>query len=251
MIVVPGNHDYSRRLAQEAYDVVSKSLGNIRKDIDVDLNDKYYLKRDIDRWNKRFEIFSKYFYEKLYNQSFDSNDIRVIAYSDNDLGFVLINTSAKIDHFFPTNVDINIELFKERMNKIKNRCKKIFVVGHHPVYSEHFYYFQTAMSDFRVLAYLHGHLHRNDLMKFTNYTAFENEMLFIGAGILSNPDKRAMVPGVPLRFNAIEINENNNEVSLNIYTYERQNNNIPWSYAYIYHINEAQKNFNCEVSRIR
>ena len=234
IIVVPGNHDYSRSLAQSAYSVESKNSTNqIRKNIDVELNEKYYLRREEALWEKRFNIFSEYFYEKLYNRSFKSHDMIIMNDVSKNLYFILINTSVNIDHFYPSCVKIDEQKFINVANKITDNKKKLFVVGHHPVYSEEFYEFNVQMLNQKVLAYIHGHLHRNYLMKVTNFADYKSDLIYIGAGISSNPDKKAMVSGVPLRFNVINVLEDN----LEVITFERQNNNFPWRLGYIYNTN--------------
>ncbi|NQX84156.1 MAG: metallophosphoesterase, partial [Mycoplasmataceae bacterium] len=137
VILVAGNHDYSRDITHNAYCIKDFNENNFKDKIDFKINDKIYLKREVKKWNEKFKYFSEYLYETIYNQSFDiQNHVKVIQ--DEKIAFVMMNTSTNIDHFNPLKVTFDTNAFitaQQDINLQKDRKEdKIkFAVVHHPI----------------------------------------------------------------------------------------------------------------------
>ncbi|MFK5976606.1 MAG: metallophosphoesterase [Sulfurovum sp.] len=207
VMIVAGNHDYR-------------------------VDEKIFLKRDNRKWEKRFGHFSQYLYESLYNQSFPTDINRQIkVIEDENLVFVLINTSIDIDHFNPLKVRFDTKSFINiHSNPPKYKYK--IVVGHHPLNYENSYDFSASLYKFGYKIYMHGHVHRNNLISFHDMIASDNPLIQIGAGLFSNPNQKSMIAGVPLRYNIVTIEKESKKVTID--TKERQNTELPWQKAYIY-----------------
>ena len=243
VIIIVGNHDYSRDITHKAYSIASSRDSKFDRDIDYRVDERIFLKRNSDKWANRFEHFSQYLYEALYNQTFPTDiekQIKVIE--DKNFVFVLINTSMEIDHFNPLKVKFDTQSFIKIQNSIKEKDKNKtkIVVGHHPLNYESSYAFSANMYKFGYKIYMHGHVHRNNLISFHDMIASKNPLIQIGAGLFSNPNTRSMIPGVPLRYNIITIGK---DITIN--TKERQNTILPWQKAYIYPDDEGNMYDSC------
>ncbi len=232
VIVIPGNHDYSREITHNAYSIETMRSGGYNAKVDYKVDDRIYLKRDSTKWKHKFKYFSEYLYESLYHQSYSEDVAKQIKVLEDEVcAFVLINTSTQIDHFNPLKVEFDIDTFIEIQEKIGKDKVKI-AVGHHPLNHEMSYKFSANLSAFDYIAYMHGHVHRNNLISFGDMIASEKRLIQIGAGLFSNPSTNGMIPGVPLRYNIVTIDTKSK--ALVISTKERQNNDVPWQKSYIY-----------------
>lgn len=180
VLIIPGNHDYSRSLTHNAYSIRNfNSEYNEKRDFKI--NDRIYLKRNEKEWENKFKYFSEYLYENIYHESFVLNiDIKLIE--DENFSFSLINTSTKIDHFKPKDVFFNSNSFINLQKSVSDGKIK-FAIGHHPVNYEENYDFVDNLHKFDYRAYIHGHVHRNNLISFQDIISSNKAFIYIGSGL--------------------------------------------------------------------
>ncbi|WP_417328308.1 metallophosphoesterase, partial [Halarcobacter sp.] len=231
VFIVPGNHDYSRDETHKAYGIRNFRGGDFKDGVDYKIDDRIYLKRDFSKWNKRFENFSEYLYESLYKESFDfEKSLKLIQ--NEEFSFVLINTSLEIDHFNPTKVIFDTDAFITVQDEVKKNNIK-FVVGHHPIEYEKSYSFVNNLHQFNYKAYIHGHVHRNNLISFNDIIVGKKEKLtYIGSGLFYSASSRSQIPGVPFMFNIVTYDKN--EKKLFIDTREREETGMNWRPSSLY-----------------
>ena len=242
VIVVPGNHDYNRAITLNAYSVETMRENKFKDRVDFRINEKVYLRRNEDAWKERFKNFSEYFYEPLYHQSYSSDTAKQTKIiEDDNISFVLLNTSIKIDHFYPLEVDIDLNSFISAASRVKNSVK--IAVGHHPINYERSYEFVEHLNLYEFDAYMHGHVHRNNLISFDDLITqnIKKRLMYIGAGLFWNYSPTSMRPGVPLRFNIVTVclkedkdKSCDRKSRISVKTYERENQNSTWREAFIY-----------------
>lgn len=236
VLIVAGNHDYSRDITHNSYSIKNFKKEDFKEKIDYKINDNIYLKRDQKKWDDKFKHFSENLYESIYNQTIsNTNSIKVIQ--DEQFAFVLLNTSTDIDHFTPQEVKFNTGAFINVQNKIEEKKIK-FAIGHHPINYEKSYDLINNLHAFRYKGYIHGHVHRSNLISFQDIIASNTKLIQIGSGLLSSSNSKSMLPGVPYRYNIISVNLNNeqskDEVLLEVETREREKTTMPWRPACMY-----------------
>lgn len=229
VLIIPGNHDYSRTLTHNAY-----SIKNFSKDFDENkdfkINDKIYLKRNDKEWENKFKYFSEYLYENIYHESFTlGKTIKLIE--DDNFSFALINTSTKIDHFKPKEVSFDTNSFISLQNKVSN-AKTKFAIGHHPVNYEENYDFVDNLHKFDYRAYIHGHVHRNNLISFQDIISSTKAFIYIGSGLFFTDNTYSQISGVPLRYNIISVDTDTKDIVIN--TRERERVTMHWRASYLY-----------------
>ena len=234
VIVVAGNHDYNRNITHNAYFIKDFSENDFKDKIDYKINDRIYLKRDKGKWDNKFKNFSEYLYESIYNQSFSTTNYTKVM-QDDKIAFVLMNTSREIDHFSPRNVMFDTNSFINVQNDIDDSKIK-FAVGHHPLDYENSYPFIDNLHNFGYKGYIHGHVHRNNLISFKDMISSDTNLIQIGSGLFSSKSSRSMRPGVPYRYNIIRIKFDikTKKPLLTVETREREKTTMHWRPAYIY-----------------
>lgn len=239
VLIIPGNHDYSRSLTHNAYSIKDfNSEFNEKKDFKI--NDKIYLKRNEKEWENKFKYFSEYLYENIYHESFSLNkNIKLIE--DKDFSFALINTSTKIDHFSPKNVSFDTNSFINLQNKVSTGKIK-FAIGHHPVNYEENYDFVDNLHKFDYRAYIHGHVHRNNLISFQDIISSNKAFIYIGSGLFFTDNSYSQIRGIPFRYNIISVDTNTEDIVIN--TRERERITMHWRASYLYpHGNNIVKSY--------
>ncbi|WP_071627483.1 metallophosphoesterase, partial [Poseidonibacter lekithochrous] len=230
VFIVPGNHDYSRVITHNAYGIESFNPNNFDKNSDYKINDKIFLKRDIKKWNCRFENFSEYLYEALYQEPFIVGKSQKLI-QDNEFSFILINTSLEIDHFNLQKVKFDTKSFVNIQDEIKKDNVR-FVVGHHPIDYEKSYDFVNNLHQFKIKAYIHGHVHRNNLISFNDIIVGKEKIMYIGSGLFSSDNSYSQLPGVPFRYNIITYDMDSNKLSVD--TRERESITMNWRPSSLY-----------------
>lgn len=231
VLIVPGNHDYSREITHGAYQIRNFDALKFREKKDFKINDRIYLERDDEKWKNKFKYFSERLYETIYHEPFNTDSTKQIkVMQDDKLAFVLMNTSTQIDHFAPLQVSFEVDSFINVQKQIAEGKIKI-VIGHHPLSFEHNYDFINNLHQFDYKAYIHGHVHRNNLISFQDVIASTQRVLQIGSGIFYATTKN-MIPGVPLRYNVIIVETETKRISVE--TREREKHTIHWRPACLY-----------------
>lgn len=248
IVIVPGNHDYSRDITYKSYEVKYDKKSD--KENDFVINDKLYLKKIDCEWKKKFHNFSEYLYEYVYNHEYDvntKNQLKIIKSElqpDFKIAFFMINTASDIDHFFPQRTCFDTKNLISNSINI-NECEYIKIgVGHHPLNFENNIDFINALQNEGFKMYLHGHVHRDMTISYSNPQIKNNEMVVIGAGTFS-ADKHHMWQGVPQRYNIIKIEKTNDndkkDVNIKVNTRQRESSNFYWQPANIYYDKKEDK----------
>lgn len=119
----------------------------------------------------------------------------------------------------------------EAQSKMSKESVKI-AVGHHPINLEEHYDFVNNLQSFKFTAYMHGHVHRNNMVSFNEYAFGNHRTVNIGSGLFwSKEPKKSMVPGVPYRYNVVKIDK---EKSITIETREREKTSMHWRGSSLY-----------------
>ncbi|MCP4220255.1 MAG: metallophosphoesterase, partial [bacterium] len=210
MIIVPGNHDYSRAITHKAFEISDDGEFNKKEDYRID--DGLYLKRNDSAWKNRFDYFNRYLYQYVYNKSFplDKQNQTQIHYDrTHNIAFVMLNTAADIDHFFPRRAFFDHLKLASLTNILTNSLQKELsesefretvwiAVGHHPLDFSDDTNCIANLQDLGFSAYLHGHVHRDVSIQYGNPQYKNDRMMVVGANTFSvAPSHRR--PGMPLR----------------------------------------------------
>jgi|GEM_PF-1779656 len=239
LVIVPGNHDYSREITHNAYTI--RGDENLEKE-DFRINEKLYLKRDGEKWKNKFNYFSEYLYEYVYNKNFsrDKEKQTVCIYDkDFNIAFIMLNTAADIDQFSLQKTYFDTGGLNRCAKGLEATTLKI-AVGHHPLdfcddtkFIENLQYLEFA-------AYLHGHVHRDISIQYGNPQYKNDRMMIIGANTFSvSPGHRW--PGTPLRYNLITVTPGGKEPKITVTTRQRPDSGYPWKEAFIYYDKETGK----------
>ena len=237
IILVPGNHDISWKLAKQAYKLID------RNDYDGELKDGNYIKvdesvirvRDEEKYQQRFANFSQ-FYETIKGEPYplDYDQQATLDHlPEQNLLILGLNSAWQLDHHYTTRASINTNALSNALTQIRRNpdyknCLKI-AVWHHPLNSawedritDQGFLEQLAVNGFRF--FLHGHIHKAETSLF-RYDMSSNGRKIdrICAGTFGAP-VREWVPGYPLQYNLLKIADNN----LTVYTRRREELNGAW-----------------------
>jgi len=224
LLIVAGNHDYSRPLAQSAYEVTGHDGNHFRPGIDFRIDERYILRRNEERWDRRFDPFGLSFYAPIFNRPYEYGAPRYLAYED--LEFLMINTAKAIDHFHPVTVFFEEEDLREFTTHPPFKGRRI-LIGHHPLESGRDYEFIEALLDRGVCAYLHGHVHKKHSLKLFNDETGRS-CAVVGAGLFAADAKRR--PGVPLLYHILSFDKTHIEIK----SRTRESAQLAWQSACIY-----------------
>jgi len=244
VLIVPGNHDYSMKVTQSAYEVEKFDKIKFRPEKDYKINDKLMLVRNEKKWKRKFENFSNFVYERIYNRAFPwMEDTQNVTIETDEFYFLLINTSAKIDQFFIDEIEHN------EKDVIDCKSEKIKIaIAHHPLdWSKNKYkasLFYENLNEFGFRFFMHGHIHSNILVTSKDYLIASSPLITVGAGMFYAYSPKAMLPGVPLRYNILELDidkEKNNIKKAVLKSRERKDNNINWGPSNIFYTGKDNK----------
>lgn len=237
VVMVPGNHDLSWPRSREAYRTHRAS------DYKAELREGTYFRegnylevRDEDAYKRRFEQFAEFYFKvtgEIYPVDY-AHQATLHHFQREELLFLGLNSSWKIDHHFSDRADIhpdalNLPLSRIRSNEAYDRCLKI-AVWHHPLASssddrirDHGFMERLANAGFRLA--LHGHIHKaqNGLYRY-DMTAGGRQVDVISAGTFGAITKE-WVPGYPLQYNLLRISD----ARVTVETRKREELNGAWN----------------------
>jgi 3',5'-cyclic AMP phosphodiesterase CpdA len=237
IILVPGNHDLNWKQAKKAYKLTD------RDDYGGELKDGHYIEesasviriRDEAQYKQRFAHFSS-FYETIkekpypldYGQQYTLDHLK-----EQNLLILGLNSAWQLDHHYKTRASIHMGALSNALTQIDDNsdydnCLKI-AVWHHPLdsaYSDRItdqgFLEQLAVDGFRF--FLHGHIHKAETSLFRYDMSTNGRKLDrICAGTFGAP-VREWVPGYPLQYNLLKIEDN----QLTVYTRRREELNGAW-----------------------
>ncbi len=220
LVVVPGNHDLSWKVAKSAYSL------HRREDYSGPLDEGAYLAhgsdlievRDDKRHRERFGPFAGLCRQikgrappLKAREQFEVQD-----FPREGLVFLGLNSAWTIDHHFPDRAAICPEAVAEALRQLRNnrdlagRLK--IAVWHHPVSSpdqdrirDRGVLEQLAKAGFRLV--LHGHIHSAEASVYRyDQTPGGRRLDFLAAGTFGAP-VREWVPGYPLQYNLLRISK--------------------------------------------
>jgi 3',5'-cyclic AMP phosphodiesterase CpdA/HEAT repeat protein len=253
VIIVPGNHDLSWRLARKAYSVVTRKerlwllaknayhmvrgkpqIEALNEDHVIRENGKTYV-RDQELYKARFFYFSS-FYEGYTGRPYP------IEYGDQfslqhftKLGLLVLglNSAWQLDHHYKSRISINTTAISNALSEIRRRPEwnstLRLAVWHHPLISpfedrlkDHGFVEQLAKAGFRFG--LHGHIHKVEKGLFRYDSSDVGRKLdIIGAGTFGAPTKE-LTPGYPWQYNLLRIEGN----TVKVETRRREELNGSW-----------------------
>lgn len=219
VIIVPGNHDLSWDLSEEAYVyVASHKLPSPLPEDYVQIPGGA-LRRDKDKYKKRFDNFANFYRKVCGNKAYPSDyeDQAVLhTFPDHKALFLALNSAWDIDHLNTNRANINqVALGKAISDSTKDSFKDWLKIAiwHHPITTQemmnnHFVE-QLAVAGFEIC--LHGHIHEaiEDFYKYDN----RRGLAIIGGGTFGAPTK-TQVTSIPLQYNLLILEPNKASITV-------------------------------------
>lgn len=215
--LVPGNHDASWMISEEAYQPYRRSryAGVLARGAYIEHASSNLIEvREEDAYQRRFQGFARLYreikgaeYPLLYEQQATVDDLP-------DLGICILglNSAWEIDHHFRDRASIHAEALATALLTLGAPAagQLRVAVFHHPVHSgedsrirDAAFLQQLAVHGFRVA--LHGHVHKADAERYHyDQTDRGRRIDIIAAGTFGAPTQE-WVPGYPLEYNLLLI----------------------------------------------
>jgi internalin A len=245
-ILVPGNHDQS--WDEEVYDWKKKrnvNVSELKDGFHKEQSDGYLI-RDDDKYPKRFNNFSDYLYQPLIGSQYSVNfENQAFAKLLGDTGvlFLTLNSSWKIDEYFPKRANINEDALARglmEVSKITEEHKDLpilkIALWHHPVNDDEKIENKDIMEQIREANFrfvLHGHVHEEKYELL--YHTHKNSIQVVGAGTFGAKMKDRP-QSTPFLYNLLEISRDHSKVR--IHTRYRKTEGGAWG---PYAIHEGDK----------
>ena len=213
LVIVPGNHDLNFDTSRNAYDLIShpKPSNQFPKEKCIDAGEAGILLRNEEKYELRFENFSKFYNEECDKKEYPLNySEQGILYLNNEdkILFLGLNSCWEIDHYKPHHkrASVNIDAISCSLDQILNNkyddWLKIAVM-HHPVTGPDAmqnidFLEQLAIHGFQIC--MHGHIHES----IEGFHEYDNRrgINIIGAGTFGAP-KTEHATGIPLQYNLL------------------------------------------------
>lgn len=236
VVIVPGNHDLSWAVSQQAYKVKRRKDHTeplvpgrfVDKGEFIEVPDEIELRA-------RFKAFADFYYSvRTEAYSLDCEDQATVHFfADRKLLVLGLNSAWSIDHEFRDRADIHAVALGRALRGIQR--EPIYVdalkiaVFHHPVTSpdqdrlrDTGFVERLAQAGFRLA--LHGHVHeaQQGLFRY-DMSASGRRVDFLGAGTFGAPT-REWVPGIPLQYQLLEFEDDR----LKVHTRRRENPSGAW-----------------------
>jgi hypothetical protein len=242
IVVVPGNHDVNWALAKKAYTLKRREeyTGPVNKEQKPDENHAIGKGEFVEALNKtkylqRFEYFSE-FYERIkgspYPAAYEQQAI-LHYFKENNLLVLGLNTAWQLDHHYTSRASINPVALSNALTEIRKsavykQCLRV-AVWHHPLSSpeesrikDSSFLQRLAQAGFSLI--LHGHIHQADTSLYRyDRSPGGRKLEIISAGTFGALT-REWVPGYPLQYNLLRLEENR----LVVETRRRQEINGAW-----------------------
>ncbi|NER97781.1 MAG: hypothetical protein F6J86_28705 [Symploca sp. SIO1B1] len=213
VVIVPGNHDLNWKLAVKAYTyVLHPQLPNPLTEEYISAGDSGALKRNLEKYQQRFQYFSDHFYQKIYNQPYPPKyEDQAILYPcpPDKILFLGLNSCWEIDHEYTERASINSSAVSKAIEEIVfgnyDDWLKI-AVWHHPVTTAESmenveFLEQLAVNGFQIA--MHGHIHEAKDEVFRYDAGRGLRIITAGTfGAITNHQ----VPGIPLQYNLLVLN---------------------------------------------
>jgi len=238
IIIVPGNHDIdwneSKQSMQKKADENRRGnyieLLNVKSSIRWSWKDFcFYEIVDNDRYNNRFELFSKFYYD-FYGDSYSLiPDEQFKIYDIPQLGFTFIgfNSCYQNDHLNLSGIikPDCISKASDELRKFYNQGHLLIGVWHHNTIglpNENNYMDKRilrSMMDKHIQVGLHGHHHMCQVTYEYKSVFEEDKLLMISAGTLYGSTK-SLPSGTKRQYNIIEIETDEENAKITIHSRE-------------------------------
>jgi predicted MPP superfamily phosphohydrolase len=214
VVLVPGNHDVSWTLSEEAYQL------HRRARYSAPLMPGTYIERDSgvievrteDLYRKRFRPFSE-LYRAIKGVAYPlayEDQAKIDHLSDIDICILGLNSAWESDHHYHARASIHPEALARALVELgpPSTSQLRIAVFHHPIHGgedsrirDAAFLQQLAMHGFRVV--LHGHVHKADAELY-RFDRFEGgrRLEIVAAGTFGAPTQQ-WVPGYPLQYNLL------------------------------------------------
>lgn len=218
LVIVPGNHDLSWRLARESYvpQLRSAHTGSMRLDIDFEEGpgSRYIELRNDERYHQRFRPFAE-FYQRVCRQPYPLNPIdQATIHHFGEAGVLLLglNSAWQIDHNFRERSGVNALALSHALDDVRRtplfeKCGLKLALFHHPVGGSdearlRDLGFLERLAQARFQVALHGHIHEPGDSIFPYYRSTSGFHI-LGAGTFgaAGPERP---PSVPLHYQILE-----------------------------------------------
>jgi predicted MPP superfamily phosphohydrolase len=214
VVLVPGNHDVSWQLSEEAYQPYRRTRfsGTLVPGAYIEHDGGLIEVRNDDAYRRRFEPFADLYraikgteYPLAYEEQGTIDDLA-------DIGVCCLglNSAWEIDHHFRDRASIHPEALANALLKLgaPSASQLRIAVFHHPVHSpedsrirDPSFLQQLAVHGFGLA--LHGHVHKADNALYRyDHSERGRRIELVGAGTFGAP-VREWVPGYPLQYNLL------------------------------------------------
>lgn len=218
LIPVPGNHDVSWAVSEEAYKAFKRKgyVGKLREGhYYAERPDSPYIEvRDEAEYKRRFERFAS-FYGKVRREPYplDANEQAIVYhFLEASLLVLGLNSAWETDHHHPHRSSVNQAALSNALDEIRNTPAydqsliKIAAL-HHPMGGSdraalHSKGLLERLGQAGFCALLHGHVHDQSDTTFDFYRD-QHGMRILAAGTFGAPDPDRP-PGVPLQYQILE-----------------------------------------------
>jgi hypothetical protein len=218
IVLVPGNHDVSWTAGDSAYRLMKRAqhAGELVPGTYVMHKPEIIEVRDEDAYLQRFAAFAELF-ERLKGEPYP------LAYEDQatltvlpDAGWCILglNSAWETDRYFSNRVSLHMGALARALDRLPAPAPGELRIAtfHHPIHSDEpsrildaAFLQQLAVAGFQLV--LHGHVHRADAALYRyDRTAGGRQIDIITAGTFGAPVP-AWVPGYPLQYNLLAIDE--------------------------------------------
>lgn len=214
VVIVPGNHDVSWPLSEEAYQPYRRTRysGTLVPGAYIDHGGGLVEVRDDAAYRRRFEPFAE-LYRTIKGADYplafeDQATIDDLA----DIGVCVLglNSAWETDHHFRDRASIHMEALANALLKLGSLSpgQLRIVAFHHPLHGgedsrirDAAFLQQLAVHGFRLA--LHGHVHKADAELYQYDRATDGRRIEIVAAGTFGANTREWVPGYPLQYNLL------------------------------------------------
>ncbi|HEU4410043.1 MAG TPA: metallophosphoesterase [Polyangiaceae bacterium] len=217
IVLVPGNHDVSWTLSEAAYSLHKRSRygGELKEGAFIEHGPDIVEVRDEEAYRRRFQPFAD-FYRQITGDEYplDYNEQGLFAdLSDAGLVVLGLNSAWQIDHHYRDRASIHMGALSRALLKLGPPDDRLRVaMFHHPLSGgedsrirDDSFLQQLAVHGFRLV--VHGHVHKADAGLYRyDRSAGGRRLDIITAGTFGAP-VREWVPGYPLQYNLLLVDE--------------------------------------------
>jgi 3',5'-cyclic AMP phosphodiesterase CpdA len=214
IVLVPGNHDVSWPLSEEAYQPYRRTRygGTLVPGRYIDHDGGLIEVRDDDAYRRRFEPFAELYraikgvpYPLAYEEQGLVDDL-----ADIGVCFLGLNSAWETDHHFRDRASIHPEALANALLKLGSLSPGQLRIAtfHHPIHGgedarirDAAFLQQLAVHGFRLV--LHGHVHKADAELYRHDRATDGRRLELVAAGTFGANTREWVPGYPLQYNLL------------------------------------------------